>query len=450
MRRTVIVSLALAVSFLIFPALPAFSQYRTGYSELEESDMAGTLRSHVSYLSSIDLEGRAPGSAGEKAAAEYVRATLEAYGVDILSGEDGDIFGISRENGDTLVSRNVTGFVPGYDNSLKDRFIVVGARLDNLGTTTLEVDGNPVTQVYPGANGNASGLAVMLELARMVSTNSILFRRPVLFVAFGASTEGFAGSWYFLNRSVGSEIKIDAMINLDMLGTGNSGFLAYTSSNPDMNMIVSQVNSDIQPVSPELTSQEPYPSDHRSFYAREIPSVYFSTGRYPEHGTVRDVADNVEYGPMERELEYIYNFTRFLANVENAPQFRMDTPAVKDDGKLRTYDECDRKPVFLGNQDIRMFLVKWVYQYLKYPKAAVEDGIQGRVTVGFTIRKNGKVTDVTVLRSAHPLLDDEAVRVVAASPDWKPGRINGVPVDVAMSVAVDFKLEKKGKFGIKK
>ena len=445
MRRTLFASL-----ILVFLALPAFSQFRTGYSELEDSDMVRTLRSHVTYLSSPEMEGRAPGSEGEKAAAGYVQSVLESYGIDILSGEEGDIFGISRESGDTLVSRNVAGFVPGYDNSLKDRFLVAAARLDNLGTTTLEVDGTPVTQVYAGANGNASGLAMMLELARMVSTNSILFRRPVLFVAFGASTQGFAGSWYFLNRSLGSKLKIDAMVNLDMLGSGNSGFFAYTSSNPDMNMIVSQVNSDIQPATPSITARESYPSDHRSFYAKEIPSVFFTTGIYPEHGTVRDVADYVEYGPMERELEYIYNFTRYLANVENAPQFRMDKPVVKGDGKLRTYDECDRKPVFLGNQDVRMFLVKWVYQYLKYPKAAVEDGIQGRVTVGFTIRKNGKVTDVRVLRSAHPLLDDEAVRVVAASPDWKPGRINGTPVDVAMSVAVDFTPEQKGKSGIKK
>ena len=104
----------------------------------------------------------------------------------------------------------------------------------------------------------------------------------------------------------------------------------------------------------------------------------------------------------------------------------------------------------MGNQDIRLFLVKWVYQYLKYPKQAVENGVQGRVTVGFTVSKTGKVKDVYVIRSADLLLDDEAVRVVAASPDWKPGRVNGVNVDVAMSVAIDFKLEKKGKFGIKK
>ena len=121
MRRTLFASL-----ILVFLALPAFSQFRTGYSELEDSDMVRTLRSHVTYLSSPEMEGRAPGSEGEKAAAGYVQSVLESYGIDILSGEEGDIFGISRESGDTLVSRNVAGFVPGYDNSLKDRFIVVG------------------------------------------------------------------------------------------------------------------------------------------------------------------------------------------------------------------------------------------------------------------------------------------------------------------------------------
>ena len=66
---------------------------------------------------------------------------------------------------------------------------------------TVTVDGKPVEKVYCGANGNASGLAVLLVLARMGQTNSIMFRRSVLFVAFGASSESFAGSWYFLNRS---------------------------------------------------------------------------------------------------------------------------------------------------------------------------------------------------------------------------------------------------------
>lgn len=426
------------------------AQYVTGYSDLNDSDVTKALKSHITYLSSADLEGRKAGSEGEKAAADYIRTCLESYGVELLSGKDGDLFGISMQGGDTLTSRNVVGVVQGYDKTKNDRYIVVGARLDNLGVNTLEVDGKPSSQIYYGANGNASGLAVMTELARMVSMNAILFRRSVVFVAFGASCQSFAGAWYFINRSFPDAGKIDAMIDLDMLGTQSGGFYAYTASNADMNMILSQVGAELQPIVPKLTSEEPYPSDNMAFYSGEIPSVMFTTGKYPEHNTVRDNEDIIEYEPMERELEYIYNFTRFIANVENAPLFRQDQVLAKGNDKLYAYYECDRRPSFLGSADPKDFLYRWVYQYLKYPKTAVANGIQGRVTVEFTIDKKGDVKDVHVARSADPLLDEEAVRVISASPRWKPGVLKGEAVNTVMSVAVDFKLSKKSKFGIKK
>lgn len=437
---------------LLFLAFPMYAQYRTGgYSDLHDSEIVKTFKSHITYLTSDNLEGRGMGTAGEKAAADYVRDVLESYGVDVLSGQEGDIFGISMPGNDTVTSRNVIGYVQGYDKRVNDRYIVIGARLDNIGVINVNVDGADMKQIYRGANGNASGLATMLELARMVNTNSILFRRSVIFVAFGASAQSFAGSWYFLNRSFKDVSNIDAMINLDMLGTGNEGFYAYTSSNPDMNMILSQVSSQLQPVQPEIVSEEPYASDHRTFYSKEIPSVFFTTGRYAEHNTVRDVPGIIDYDSMEKQLEYIYNFTRYISNVDNPPLFRQDQVELKkNSNRLYTFDECDRKPTFMGNPDLKMFLVKWVYQYLKYPKEALDNGIQGRVIVGFTIGKNGKVTDVEVIRGVDPALDAEAVKVVAASPDWKPGQVNGAKVNTAMSVAIDFRLQKKAKFGIKK
>lgn len=435
---------------VLLVSFQANAQYVTGYSDLNDSDVTKALKSHITYLSSAELEGRKAGSEGEKAAADYIRTCLESYGVELLSGKDGDLFGISMQGGDTLTSRNVVGVVQGYDKTKNDRYIVVGARLDNLGVNTLEVDGKPSSQIYYGANGNASGLAVMTELARMVSMNAILFRRSVVFVAFGASCQSFAGAWYFLNRSFPDAGKIDAMIDLDMLGTQSGGFYAYTASNADMNMILSQVGAELQPIVPKLTAEEPYPSDNMAFYSGEIPSVMFTTGKYPEHNTVRDSEDIIEYEPMERELEYVYNFTRYIANVENAPLFRQDQVLAKGNDKLYAYYECDRRPSFLGSADPKDFLYRWVYQYLKYPKTAVANGIQGRVTVEFTIDKKGDVKDVHVARSADPLLDEEAVRVISASPRWKPGILKGEAVNTVMSVAVDFKLSKKSKFGIKK
>ena len=438
-------------------AFTSAAQFREGtsYQELYDSETVTQLKSHVRTLTAAHLEGRKAGSEGERMAAGYVTEILESYGVDVLTPAEGEVFGIRKENGDTLTSRNVVGFVQGYDRNLRDRYVVVGARLDNLGTMTMTVDGEPVERILTGANGNASGLSVMLELARMVQTNSILCRRSVLFVAFGASNETFAGSWYFLNRSFSDSDKIDAMVNLDMLGTGYKGFYAYTSSNSDMNALIKGLTAELQPVQPEIVASEPYPSDHRAFYSMEIPSVFFTTGRYPEHNTDRDTEKILDYEMMERELEYLYNFTIAVANTESSLAFKpVEVPArSKEYDDVVSFYDCDQRPVFLNSADPAQFLQKWVYQYLKYPEEAVLQGIQGRVMVDFVIEKDGKVSGVRVVKSVSPELDAEAVKVVSASPKWKPGRVNGEKVRTSLTIPVEFRLEKKAakpSFGIKK
>ena len=223
MKRTLLLCLA-----VLMTASQISAQYRDGssYQDLYDSETVAAMKTHVRELSAASLEGRKAGSDGEKAAAEYVESKFKEYGVDLLSLSGGDLFGLKSESGDTLTSRNVVGYVQGYDKTLRNQYIVVGARLDNLGTMTMTIDGRKVEKVLYGANGNASGLAMLVELARMVQTNSLLFRRSVLFVAFGASLQTYAGAWYFLNRSFGDAANIDAMINLDMLGTGYKGFYA--------------------------------------------------------------------------------------------------------------------------------------------------------------------------------------------------------------------------------
>lgn len=413
---------------------------------LNDSETVSAFRSHIGFLASSALEGRAAGSEGETEAADYVREVLESYGIEVTSGTDGDVFGIKKDNGDTLVSRNVIGILEGYDKSLRDRYIVVGARLDNIGTRTVMVDGKPVVRTYYGANGNASGLAMMLELARMLKTNSPMLKRSVVFVAFGSSLEAHVGSWYFLNRSFKETEHIDAMVNLDILGRGMQGFYAFSSSNADMNQIVNRVNNTLQPVKPVVVSTEPFPSDHRMFYASEIPSILFTSGSYAEYGTDRDTPSIIQYDDMERELEYIYSYTMELIN-GSAPSFRPDDAskvAVRSSNAIPYY-EVDVRPTFLGSPEPKVFLEKWVYAYLKYPQDAVKEGVQGRVLVDFVIDEKGKVTDVRVLKGVDPRLDEAAVKVVSASPDWKPARHQGRKVRSELSVYVEFKLEKKKK-----
>ena len=430
---------------LLCAALCASAQYRSSYGSLEDSEAVAAMKEHVLYLSAAALEGRKAGSEGERDAAAYVTDKLASYGLELFSGQDGDLFGLKRENGDTLTSRNVLACIPGYDPALREHYIVVGARLDNLGKMDYTVDGERRERIYYGANGNASGLALLLELGRMLSRNSVLLRRSVIIAAFGSSLESGAGAWYFLNRSFPDVDHIDAMVNLDMLGTPSGGFYAYTASNPDLNVLLDQVNATLQPVVPKTVSLEPVSSDHRIFYDKEIPSVFFTTGMYPEYNSDRDTASILEYDGMERELEYLYNFTVALVNGRK-PEFRRDESSRRDGAKdVVSFFDCDVRPSFFRSNDPAEFLRRWVYTYLRYPQSAVDEGVQGRVLVDFVIDEKGKVQDVKVARGVDPRLDAEAVRVIAASPDWKPGVLRGKKVKTALSVYVEFRLEKKKK-----
>ena len=425
-----------------------YAQYRNPVEDLDDSETVRALKEHVATLSAAQMEGRKAGSEGEKMAAEYLESQLRSFGIDILSA--GNEFKIASE-ADTLTSRNVVGFLQGWDKAQNGRYIVIGARMDNLGMDTYMQDGERVNRIYYGANGNASGMAILLELARKLSYSRTLLRRSVLFVGFGASAQTFAGSWYFLNRSFSADAdKIDAMVNLDMLGTVNNGFYAYTSSNEDLNTVVKTLQGELLPVQASLTSQQPYPGDHIVFYDREIPSILFTTGRYPEHNTGRDTYSIVDFEGMERELEYIYSCVQALCNGQR-PLFRnSDAPKTADKpGDVYAYSDVDVKPAFMNSEDPRAFMERWVYPYLKYPRYASENGIQGRVLVEFVVNEKGEVGDVRVVRGIHTSLDEEALRVVSASPKWRPGRHHGKKVKVAITVSVDFRLDKdKGKFGI--
>ena len=93
--------------------LPLSAQYRDSgaYEELYDSETMASMKRHVRELSAASMEGRKAGSEGEAAAASYVESVFKEYGVDLLSPSGGDLFGIRKENGDTLTSRNVVGFV---------------------------------------------------------------------------------------------------------------------------------------------------------------------------------------------------------------------------------------------------------------------------------------------------------------------------------------------------
>ncbi len=97
----------------------------------------------------------------------------------------------------------------------------------------------------------------------------------------------------------------------------------------------------------------------------------------------------------------------------------------------------EEKPEFPGGEEAMM---KWIAANVKYPEIAKENGVTGKVFIQFVIDKDGKVTDVQVLRGVDSYLDKEALRVVSAMPAWTPGKQRGKTVKVSFQLPINFKL----------
>ena len=140
--------------------------------------------------------------------------------------------------------------------------------------------------------------------------------------------------------------------------------------------------------------------------------------------------------------------TMFLCNPVRAKVVSADlpetalsetAPAAPDTTKALPFSQIEVKPTFQGGEAGTSFS-QWVNANLKYPKAAKDAGVQGRVTLQFTIYPDGSLQDAKVLRGVNPDLDAEALRVISASPDWTPGYVKGEPVKVTYTFPVIFKL----------
>ena len=93
--------------------------------------------------------------------------------------------------------------------------------------------------------------------------------------------------------------------------------------------------------------------------------------------------------------------------------------------KGKVYDLVDEMPSFPGGLEE---LYKWIDSNVQYPAVARENGIEGRVILKFIVEKDGSLRDSTVIRSVHPIVDREALRLVGQMPKWNPGKRAGVPV----------------------
>ena len=131
-----------------------------------------------------------------------------------------------------------------------------------------------------------------------------------------------------------------------------------------------------------------------------------------------------------------------IACAQNVPLIidpdKVDEYLAERKDTINVYDCVEQMPFFPGGSQK---LKEFIEENLRYPKELEETCVQGRVIVRFIVERNGKLSNVKVVKSVHPALDKEAIRIVKLMPRWIPGRQNGITVRVKFYIPIIFRLK---------
>lgn len=218
-------------------------------------------------------------------------------------------------------AENVVGILPAAEGGSGGENIVIGAHYDHLGRGHFGAfDGRNAGSLHPGADDNASGAAVLLDVARRFAQSPSRPARALVFVAFSAEELGLHGSRHFV-RQFSAIAATTAMINLDMVGRlRNDRITVFGSrSAAGLSPVVSAAAAK---AGLELNeSDDVGRSDHLSFYNRRIPVLHFFTGIHPEYHRPTDTADKLNYSGMAKVSDMVSTTAHTLAQRKDDLQF---------------------------------------------------------------------------------------------------------------------------------
>jgi Zn-dependent M28 family amino/carboxypeptidase len=285
----------------------------------QESNEAA-LKAHVYYLADDKLKGRLTGTKGAKLAANYIRKAYKDMGLTSLIGkkyiqEFEYTYTASKRGGHPVSKEQITGKnIVGFLDNGADKTILIGAHYDHLGGNEHHnsTDPNSKGEIHNGADDNASGVAMLIELARTLSTNDKKEQANYIFACFSAEEDGLMGS-KALADYISKYVKLDLMINMDMLGRLNDERSIVVSGVGTSPRFPSIVESNL-PADFKLTmdSSGVGPTDHTSFYLKDYPVLSFFTGSHSDYHKPTDDADKLNYSGMVDIYAYIYTILEDL------------------------------------------------------------------------------------------------------------------------------------------
>ncbi|MFT6370146.1 MAG: hypothetical protein ACJAWH_001229 [Maribacter sp.] len=288
-----------------------------------------TLQEDISFLASDSLQGRETGTPEELIAANYLQQRMESIGL-LPKGNAGTYFQTFTfkpktaphteaqfVSGDgTITGTNVLGYV---DNKA-EKTVVIGAHYDHLGLGgegSLYAEGEAV---HNGADDNASGVGIMLQLAEKLKDS--ITGSNYLFIGFSGEEMGLLGSNYFCkNPTIDFDIA-NYMINMDMVGRlreDKTLSVTGTGTAPIWNQVLHSTNPGFKLV---LGESGMGPSDHTSFYLQNIPALHFFTGQHEDYHKPSDDAEKLNYQGMKMIGDYIMDV---IAELDDDPKLSFRT-----------------------------------------------------------------------------------------------------------------------------
>jgi len=217
---------------------------------------------------------------------------------------------------------NVVGVIEGNDPKLKREYVVIGAHYDHLGRGGPSSLAPNSSEAHHGADDNASGTAGMLELARIFSSQRDQLRRSVVFIAFSAEESGLIGSKAYVNNPGAPLKECVAMLNMDMIGRLKQNRLTVggVGTSPGFRKLVEGLN---QGFTLQLNEDGFGPSDHSSFYAKQIPVLFFFSGTHEDYHKPSDTADKINYEGQAKIVGFVAEIARAIDRDDARPAYAL-------------------------------------------------------------------------------------------------------------------------------
>ena len=223
---------------------------------------------------------------------------------------------------------NIVGVLHGSDRQLASEYVVIGAHYDHLGMGGPEsLAARPDGQIHHGADDNASGTTGLLEIARVLASERGKIKRSIMFIAFSGEELGLLGSAAYTKSPAIPISTMVAMLNMDMIGRLRNGslFVGGVGTSPVWKPLLEKLNGSAG--HSENGSGKRFqlglgedgfgPSDHQSFYVRDIPVLFFFTGTHDDYHKPSDTADKINAAGLIQIAEFV---REIAVSVANEPQ----------------------------------------------------------------------------------------------------------------------------------